>query len=63
MVAEVGPWERAVVSLRRSTQAVRHQLSACDAAHLWLAAELKARLTTFDQRLATAARTQLAGLD
>lgn len=43
--------------------AVRYQLSAYDAAYLWLAAELKARLTTFDQRLATAARTHLAGLN
>lgn len=43
--------------------AIRYQLSAYDAAYLWLAAELKARLTTFDQRLAAAAREHLGGLD
>jgi len=37
----------------------RWSLGACDAAHLWLAAELKAPLATFDQRLAQAARQHL----
>ncbi len=44
------------------TLAVRYQLTAYDAAYLWLAAELKAPLATFDEKLANAARTHLAGL-
>jgi predicted nucleic acid-binding protein len=42
--------------------ATRYQLSAYDAAYLWLAAELKAPLATFDQRLATAAQEHLSSL-
>jgi len=42
--------------------AARYQLSAYDAAYLWLAAELKAPLATFDQRLATAAQAHLSTL-
>jgi predicted nucleic acid-binding protein len=42
--------------------ALRYRLSAYDAAYLWLAAELKAPLATFDDKLATAARTHLASL-
>lgn len=42
--------------------AQRYNLSAYDAAYLWLAAELKAPLATFDQKLATAARAHLATL-
>lgn len=42
--------------------ALRYQLSAYDAAYLWLAAELKAPLATFDKKLATAAQTHLASL-
>lgn len=42
--------------------ALRYDLSAYDAAYLWLAAELKAPLATFDDKLAAAARTHLAGL-
>lgn len=42
--------------------AVRYKLSAYDAAYLWLAAELKAPLATFDEKLASAARTHLASL-
>jgi predicted nucleic acid-binding protein len=42
--------------------ALRYQLSAYDAAYLWLAAELKAPLATFDAKLAAAAKTHLASL-
>lgn len=47
---EVGP----VLSL-----AQRYQLTAYDAAYLWLAEQLGAPLATFDTRLATAAETHL----
>jgi len=42
--------------------AVRYQLSVYDAAYLWSAAELKAPLATFDEKLAAAAQVHLAGL-
>lgn len=42
--------------------AERYKLSAYDAAYLWLAAELKAPLATFDRLLGEAARTHLAAL-
>ena len=42
--------------------ALRYQLSFYDAAYLWLAAELKAPLATFDEQLATAAKAHLATL-
>lgn len=42
--------------------AQRHQLSVYDASYLWLAAELKCPLATFDEVLAQAARVHLAGL-
>ena len=43
--------------------AMHYRLSAYDAAYLWLAAELKAPLATFDDKLAAAAKTHLASLD
>jgi predicted nucleic acid-binding protein len=42
--------------------AARYQLSAHDAAYLWLAAELKAPLATFDGQLAAAAQAHLSAL-
>lgn len=42
--------------------ALRYQLSAYDACYLWLAAELKCPLATFDGKLAAAATTHLASL-
>lgn len=42
--------------------ALRYKLSAYDAAYLWLAAELKAPLATFDAKLAKAASTHLSSL-
>ena len=46
----------------RLALALRYKLSAYDAAYLWLAAELKAPLATFDDKLAAAARVHLASL-
>jgi len=42
--------------------ALRYNLSAYDASYLWLAAELKAPLATFDEKLAEAAQIHLANL-
>ncbi len=42
--------------------AVRWKLSAYDAAYLWLAAEIKAPLATFDTRLGEAAKAHLENL-
>jgi predicted nucleic acid-binding protein len=42
--------------------AQRYRLTAYDAAYLWLAAELKAPLATFDAKLGEAARVHLASL-
>lgn len=42
--------------------ALRYTLSAYDAAYLWLAAELKTPLATFDEKLATAAQAHLSSL-
>lgn len=43
--------------------ALRYDLSGYDAAYLWLAAELKTPLATFDKKLAAAAQAHLSGLD
>jgi predicted nucleic acid-binding protein len=43
--------------------ALQYSLTAYDAAYLWLAAELKAPLATFDDKLGAAARTHLASLE
>ena len=42
--------------------ALRYDLSGYDAAYLWLAAELKTPLATFDKKLAAAAQAHLSGL-
>ena len=42
--------------------ALQYKLSAYDASYLWLAAELKAPLATFDEKLAEAAQIHLSGL-
>ncbi|MBT2323846.1 type II toxin-antitoxin system VapC family toxin [Variovorax paradoxus] len=42
--------------------AARYEISACDAAYLWLAAELKAPLATFDPKLGAAAQKHLGSL-
>lgn len=43
--------------------AIRYDLSSYDAAYLWLAAELKAPLATFDKKLGRAAEIHLASLE
>jgi predicted nucleic acid-binding protein len=43
--------------------AMRYTLSAYDAAYLWLAAELRSPLATFDRKLGEAARQHLGALD
>ncbi len=43
--------------------ALRYKLSAYDAAYLWLAAELRAPLATFDARLGKAAQRHLGDLE
>jgi len=48
-----------VEPIAQTTLAMSFRLSSFDAAYLWLAAELKAPLVTFDARLAKAARKHL----
>jgi predicted nucleic acid-binding protein len=43
--------------------ALQYKLSTYDAAYLWLAAELKCPLATFDEKLAKAALIHLSSLD
>jgi len=43
--------------------ALRYDLSAYDCAYLWLAAELKAPLATFDKKLGNAAKRHLGQLE
>jgi predicted nucleic acid-binding protein len=55
--------QRSGIDLRDTVAlAERYQLSAYDASYLWLAAELKAPLVTFDAKLADAARRHLSTL-
>ena len=49
-------------SLAQYELAQRYNLSGYDAAYLWLAAELKAPLATFDEKLGRAAQAHLASL-
>ena len=42
--------------------AIRYKLSTYDASYLWLAAEIKAPLATFDEQLGRAAQVHLASL-
>ena len=58
MVIELHPIDPLVTT----DLAQRYQLSAYDAAYLWLAADLMCPLATFDERLAAAAQTHLSGL-
>jgi predicted nucleic acid-binding protein len=52
----------AVNPLQVLALALRYKLTAYDASYLWLAAELKAPLATFDEQLGRAAQTHLASL-
>ena len=52
----------ATPSLQVHVLAIRYQLSAYAASYLWLAAELKCPLATFDEKLASAAQTHLSQL-
>jgi predicted nucleic acid-binding protein len=51
-----------VDSIAQYELAARYELTAYQGAYLWLAAELKAPLATFDRRLAEAAKTHLGTL-
>lgn len=62
LAAEMEVDLHAIDSVAVAELAQRHQLSAYDAAYLWLAAELRCPLATFDQQLAQVARTYLGSL-
>lgn len=53
---------RQTESLAQYQLAQRYHLSGYDAAYLWLAAELKAPLATFDEKLGRAAQAHLTSL-
>lgn len=53
---------RQTESLAQYELAQRYSLNGYDAAYLWLAAELKAPLATFDEKLGRAAQAHLASL-
>jgi len=53
---------RQTESLAQYQLAQRYNLSGYDAAYLWLAAELKAPLATFDEKLGRAAQAHLTSL-
>lgn len=53
---------RQTESLAQYELAQRYNLSGYDAAYLWLAAELKAPLATFDEKLGRAAQAHLTSL-
>lgn len=54
---------RATKPAEQYALAERYGLSAYDAAYLWLAAELKAPLATFDRKLGEAAQRHLGALE
>lgn len=64
----LGDFSEQAIELHRSDIAVqcelahRYDLTAYDAAYLWLAAEMKAPLATFDRKLGEAAQRHLAAL-
>ena len=63
-LAEVQRWHSALLDEGVLVDVVDAEadLSGYDADYIWLAAELKAPLATFDRKLATAAKAHLASL-
>ncbi|MEO8247975.1 MAG: type II toxin-antitoxin system VapC family toxin [Burkholderiales bacterium] len=60
---DVFPIERHEVDPAETLKlAMKYQITGYDAAYLWLAAELRAPLATFDRQLATAAQAHLSAL-
>lgn len=62
LAAEMAIELHAVDPVAVADLAQRYELSAYDAAYLWLAAELRCPLATFDAQLAQAAQTHLGSL-